>query len=115
MDKKSELALLKRRNAPQPEATTATAAATLPPPDTAAEAGAAAPTAAQARTGWWMYHGDPEHTGYVSDSDLTSAYVNPASFTTLHTLQLGGPVLSVPAVADGFVYVGTANYQLAEG
>jgi outer membrane protein assembly factor BamB len=115
MDKKSELALLKRRNAPQPEATTATATATLPPPDTAAAEAAPPTSAAPTRTGWWMYHGDPEHTGYVSDSNLTSANVNPASFTTLHTLQLGGPVLSVPAVADGFVYVGTANYQQAEG
>jgi outer membrane protein assembly factor BamB len=29
----------------------------------------------------------------------------------LHELQLGGPVLSVPAVEDGFIYVGLANYQ----
>jgi hypothetical protein len=60
MDKKSELALLKRRNAPQPEATTATAAATLPPPAAAAagttvkvrltEPASAFPAASVART-----------------------------------------------------------------
>lgn len=115
MDKKSELALLKRRNAPQPEAATATA--TLPPPASAA-ADASMPTTpavAASASGWWMYHGDPEHTGFVSDSGLRSDNVGSPSFTILHTLQLGGPVLSVPAVADGFVYVGLANYHEAEG
>jgi outer membrane protein assembly factor BamB len=67
-----------------------------------------------------MYHGDPEHTGYVSDSDLTSAKVNSnanqsSSFKTLFTLSLDGPVLSVPAITDGFVYVGLANSQIAQG
>lgn len=64
--------------------------------------------------GWWMYHGDPEHTGYVSDSKITTGTI-PQSFRTLHTLQLGGSVLSVPAVTDGFIYVGLANYQQAQG
>jgi outer membrane protein assembly factor BamB len=62
-----------------------------------------------------MYHGDPEHTGFVSDSDLNSKNVNANAFTTLFTLQLGGPVLSVPSIADGFIYVGLANYHQAEG
>lgn len=99
MDKKTEAALLKRRSAPPPEVdvTTATpgpSAVTSPP-----------------ATGWWMYHGNPEHTGYVSDSDLDAAKVGSTSFGMLHELQLGGPVLSVPAIADGFVYVGLANYH----
>ncbi|HKP71766.1 MAG TPA: PQQ-binding-like beta-propeller repeat protein, partial [Pyrinomonadaceae bacterium] len=111
MDKKSELALLKRRSAPPPEQTAATTTAT-PPLKTAAPS--SPPAAPQSPTGWWMYHGDPEHTGYVSDSDLTTANVNQASFKTLHELQLGGPVLSVPAVEDGFIYVGLANYQQTE-
>ena len=25
----------------------------------------------QLPSGWWMYHGDPEHTGFVSDSNQT--------------------------------------------
>jgi outer membrane protein assembly factor BamB len=104
MDKKSELALQKRRNAPAPEA-----------PTTAPLAAAAAPAAAPAPSGWWMYHGDPAHTGFVSDSNLNSTNVNPSSFSTLFELQLGGPILSVPAVADGYVYVGIANSQSAEG
>lgn len=109
MDKKSEIAMLRRKSAPQPEeppspaAATATATLTPPPP----------PAAGAALSGWWMYHGDPEHTGFVSDSDITTQ--NASKFTTLYTLELGGPVLSVPAVTDGFVYVGVANYHQAEG
>lgn len=105
MDKKSEIALFKRRNAPPAEPT-----ATQP------SAAPAAPTD-QTPSGWWMYHGDPAHTGYVSDSDLTAAKITPdpktgtSALTTLFSLQLGGPVLSVPAVTDGFVYVGVANYH----
>ncbi len=107
MDKKTEIALLKRRSAPRPETVTSpatTATATLPPPP-----------AAQAPTGWWMYHGDPKHTGYVSDSNLNVASVSSSNFAPLFTLQLGGPVLSVPAIADGFIYVGIANYHQATG
>jgi outer membrane protein assembly factor BamB len=106
MDKKTEIAMLKRRSAPAPEAPTPLAAAppsaataTLPPPP----------------TGWWMYHGDPEHTGFVSDSSLSTANVAANSFQTLFTLQLGGPVLSVPAISDGFIYVGLANFHKAAG
>lgn len=104
MDKKTEIAMIKRRSAAPPEqattgALTSTATATLPPPP----------------TGWWMYHGDPEHTGYVSDSTLSTANVASSSFTNLFSLQLGGPVLSVPAVAGGFIYVGLANNHKAQG
>src|ERR1041384_383842 len=101
MDKKTEAALFKRRSAPPPEETvtigTPLRAAPVPPSPPA--------------TGWWMYHGNPEHTGYVSDSDLNVAQVGSTSFGMLHELQLGGPVLSVPAIEDGFVYVGLANYH----
>src|SRR4051794_40862942 len=104
MDKKTEIAMQKRRSAAAPEAATtsklaSTAAATLPSPP----------------TGWWMYHGDREHTGFVSDSNLSTANVNSTSFTTLFTLQLGGPILSVPAISDGFIYVGVANFHQAQG
>jgi len=104
MDKKTEIAMAKRRitalhEEPTPRKLAATATATLPPPP----------------TGWWMYHGDPAHTGFVSDSNLNTATVASSSFQTLFTLQLGGPILSVPAVTDGFVYVGIANYHAAQG
>ena len=104
MDKKSEIALQKRRNAGAPEAPTVTA---LSSP--------ALPAAAAAPSGWWMYHGDPEHTGFVSGSNLNTATVASPDFQTLFTLELGGPILSVPAVADGFIYVGVANYHAAQG
>jgi outer membrane protein assembly factor BamB len=64
-------------------------------------------------TGWWMHHGDPEHTGYVSDSPINSS--NASKLAVHKELQLGGPVLSTPAVTDGFVYVGTANAHGAVG
>jgi hypothetical protein len=104
MDKKTEIAMAKRRDAAAHETATtsklaSTATATLPPPP----------------SGWWMYHGDPEHTGFVSDSNLSTATVASANFQTLFTLELGGPILSVPAVTDGFIYVGIANYHAAEG
>ncbi|HKF96467.1 MAG TPA: PQQ-binding-like beta-propeller repeat protein, partial [Gammaproteobacteria bacterium] len=105
MDKKSEIALQKRRNAAAPEAPTATALSSS----------AAAPAAAPAPSGWWMYHGDPAHTGFVSDSNLNTATVASANFKTLATLELGGPILSVPAVTDEFIYVGVANYHKAQG
>jgi outer membrane protein assembly factor BamB len=118
MDKKSELALLKRRSAPPPEATPVAATAALATNVTTSSVSAA--LTAPAPTGWWMYHGDPEHTGYVSDSGLNSTNVRSDSsgqsaFTTLFTLQLGGPVLSVPSIDDGFIYVGLANNHSSQG
>ena len=112
MDKKSEIAMLKRRYAAPVEDAAAETATALPAP--AAAPSPAVPVVPSA-AGWWMYHGDPEHTGFVSDSNLNSANVNANTFTTLFTLQLGGPVLSVPSIADGFIYVGLANYHKAEG
>lgn len=111
MDKKTEMALRNRSKALQSEPTTE-AAATLP---SAAAVSLPATPVSQPPTGWWMYHGDPEHTGFVSDSDLDRTTVASTSFTTLHSIPLSGPVLSVPAVTDGFVYVGLANYQQAQG
>ena len=59
------------------------------------------------KSNWWMYHGDAAHTGFVQNSSITSS--NVAKLETLHTLQVGGAILSVPAIVDGYVYVGTAN------
>ena len=50
-------------------------------------------------SGWWMHHGDPQHTGYVSDSPINSS--NAGKLAVFKELQLGGPVLSTPAVTDG--------------
>ena len=46
-------------------------------------------------TGWWMYHGDPAHTGYIgSGSDITADAIKGGRFQTLHTLTtMGGPIL----------------------
>jgi len=69
-----------------------------------------------APSGWWMYHGDPAHTGYVgSGSGITAAAVSNKQFGILHTLNVGGSILSVPAVTDGFIYVGLANSRAAIG
>src|SRR4029077_15489102 len=71
-----------------------------------------APTA-NGPSGWWMYHGDPEHTGVVSDSPINST--NAAKLKVFKELQLGGPVLSTPAIVNGFDYVGIANAHRAVG
>ncbi|HSS49017.1 MAG TPA: PQQ-binding-like beta-propeller repeat protein [Thermoanaerobaculia bacterium] len=66
---------------------------------------------ANGNSGWWMYHGDPEHSGFVSDSPINSS--NAAKLKIFKELELDGPVLSTPAVVDGYVYVGTANSHRA--
>jgi outer membrane protein assembly factor BamB len=63
--------------------------------------------------GWWMYQGGPAHGGYVTDSTINSG--NAAQLVTAYTLQLGGPILSVPAVTDGYAYVGVANSAASPG
>jgi len=64
-----------------------------------------------APTGWWMYHGDPAHTGRAGpiESTITAAALRARQFGVVATLRLGGPVLAVPAVSDGFIYVGLAS------
>ena len=70
--------------------------------------------ASSSTSNWWMFHGDPAHTGYVADSNITSKNVG-QSLKLLRSVQLRGSVLSTPAVVDGFVYVGTANSHDAVG
>lgn len=61
----------------------------------------------QGSSDWSTFHGDPARSGFVGNSGINAATVR--RLRTLHTLQLGGPVLAPPAVAGGFVYAGTAN------
>lgn len=66
---------------------------------------------ANGSSGWWMYHGDPEHSGFVDASPINSG--NAGKLEVWKELQLDGPVLSTPAIVDGFVYVGIANAHAA--
>ncbi|HEX6038788.1 PQQ-binding-like beta-propeller repeat protein [Longimicrobium sp.] len=63
--------------------------------------------------GWWMYQNGPGHGGYVPSTVITPQ--NAPQLQTLHTLQLGGPILSVPAVTNGYAYVGLSNSKAAYG
>jgi outer membrane protein assembly factor BamB len=54
-----------------------------------------------------MFHGDPAHSGLVTGSRIRRT--NIGRLELLHDVDIPGPVLSVPAVVDGFVYVGLAN------
>ena len=59
------------------------------------------------KSNWWMYHGDPAHSGAVTGSRINRN--NAAQLRVLHDIEIPGPVLSVPAIVDGFIYVGLAN------
>lgn len=56
---------------------------------------------------WWMFHGDPAHSGEVTDSEIDSTTV--AKLKNTFSIDVPGSILSTPAVADGYVYVGLAN------
>ena len=58
-------------------------------------------------TNWWMFHGDPAHTGEVTDSPIDSTTV--AKLKNTFSIDVPGSILSTPAVVDGYVYVGLAN------
>ncbi len=60
-----------------------------------------------ATTNWWMFHGDTAHTGEVTDSDIKSGTV--AKLKNTLNINVPGSILSTPAVADGYIYVGLAN------
>ncbi|MFZ6775434.1 PQQ-binding-like beta-propeller repeat protein [Undibacterium sp. Ji83W] len=59
------------------------------------------------QTNWWMFHGDTAHTGEVQGSDISRDTLD--QFKLLHDIAIPGPVLSVPAIVDGYLYVGLAN------
>jgi outer membrane protein assembly factor BamB len=66
-------------------------------------------------SGWWMFHGDPGHTGHAAGSSIDSRLLRSGGFGLVHTLSLGGPILSTPAVCNGHVYVGLANSRALIG
>lgn len=56
---------------------------------------------------WWMFHGDPAHTGEVLTSNINSG--NASTLVLAQQINVQGSILSTPAVVDGFIYVGLAN------
>lgn len=60
-----------------------------------------------AATEWSTFHGDVGRTGNIAGSNITAANVHTLENVT--TMQIGGAILSVPAINGGYVYVGTAN------
>lgn len=60
-----------------------------------------------ANSNWWMFHGDPAHSGQVQGSRIARDTLD--RFELLHDIEIPGPVLSVPAIVDGMLYVGLAN------
>jgi len=65
---------------------------------------------------WFMYHGGYGHGGNAgSGSPLTSETVSSSQFQLLNNIQTNGCILSVPAIVDGFIYVGLGNSHDAPG
>jgi outer membrane protein assembly factor BamB len=62
---------------------------------------------APATSNWWMFHGDPAHTGEVTASPINSKTVSGLKLT--QSIDVPGSILSTPAVVDGYAYVGLAN------
>jgi hypothetical protein len=55
---------------------------------------------------WWMYHGNPQHTGAVVGSVLDAS--NVSGLTALAPTDLpNGQVLSVPALWENVAFIGT--------
>jgi outer membrane protein assembly factor BamB len=56
---------------------------------------------------WWMYHRDSRHTGSAACSGIRST--NVSGLAQRYRLTLDGPIISIPCVVGGKVYVGTAS------
>jgi outer membrane protein assembly factor BamB len=57
---------------------------------------------------WWMYHGNERHDGNAAGhSDITSTSVH--RLVSRHKLTLDNPIISVPAIVQGKIYVGTKS------
>jgi outer membrane protein assembly factor BamB len=65
---------------------------------------------------WFMYHAGYGHGGNAGDGNpLNSANVKPGQFGLLHSIEVNGSILSVPAIVDGFIYAGLANSHESTG
>lgn len=57
---------------------------------------------------WWMYHADERHSGNAAGhSDISSTSVQ--KLVSRHVIQLGQAIISVPAIVQGSIYVGTRS------
>jgi outer membrane protein assembly factor BamB len=57
---------------------------------------------------WWMYHHDERHTGHASGtSGIRSTTVGSLSLT--HIVAVDGPVITIPTVVRGKVYIGSSD------
>ncbi len=63
---------------------------------------------------WWMYHHDERHTGHASGCSFITS-TNAGSLALRHSIAVDGPVISIPSVVNGKVYVGTGNSSAAAG
>jgi glucose dehydrogenase len=65
---------------------------------------------------WFMYHGSYGHGGNAISDQLKSAFVGDSTkFGFLASIETPGSILSVPAIVNGFIYVGLANSREAFG
>jgi len=61
---------------------------------------------------WWMYHHDEIHSGQASgSSNITSTSVS--KMRLRQSIPLDGPVISIPCIVRGKIYVGTGNSKIA--
>lgn len=58
---------------------------------------------------WWMYHGNPQHTGeYSRNSNIRTTTVSALKLRPL-AIHVDGPILSIPCVVDNKIYVGSTG------
>ncbi|HEX6097295.1 MAG TPA: hypothetical protein VF432_13280 [Thermoanaerobaculia bacterium] len=70
------------------------------------------PAPPSSNPGWWMFHGDPAHTGEITDSGINSTTVK--NLKNTFSIDVPGSILSTPAIVNGYVYVGLSNTQAPE-
>jgi outer membrane protein assembly factor BamB len=61
---------------------------------------------------WWMYHHDDRHSGAASGCSAISRF-SVGGLLLRSSLTLNGPVISIPTVVGGKVYVGTGKSSAA--
>ena len=60
---------------------------------------------------WWTYHHDVRLSGVASCSNINSA--NVGGLKKKHDPVLDGPIISIPAIVNNKIYVGTGNSSTA--